>query len=39
MQGTLLNSKSRITEATAKALREVISRGVRVVIATGKVSI
>lgn len=36
MDGTLLNSKSRITEATAKALREVMSRGVRVVIATGK---
>ncbi|WOG84073.1 hypothetical protein DCAR_0103253 [Daucus carota subsp. sativus] len=36
VDGTLLNSKSRITEATAKALREVISRGVRVVIATGK---
>ncbi|KAL8109945.1 endoribonuclease YBEY, chloroplastic isoform X1 [Apium graveolens] len=36
VDGTLLNSKSRISEATAEALREVISRGVRVVIATGK---
>lgn len=37
MQGTLLNSKSQITPTTAKALKEVLSRGVKVVIATGKV--
>ncbi|KAI5669171.1 hypothetical protein M9H77_19024 [Catharanthus roseus] len=36
MDGTLLNSKSRITESTAKALKEAASRGVKVVIATGK---
>ncbi|CAN6721446.1 unnamed protein product [Malus baccata var. baccata] len=34
--GTLLNSKSQISLTTAKALKEVSSRGVRVVIATGK---
>ncbi|KAL6985484.1 hypothetical protein U1Q18_018859 [Sarracenia purpurea var. burkii] len=34
--GTLLNSQSQITSTTAKALREASSRGVRVVIATGK---
>ncbi|KAG9154106.1 hypothetical protein Leryth_000582 [Lithospermum erythrorhizon] len=36
MDGTLLNSKSRISLSTAKALREATSRGVKVVIATGK---
>eukprot|EP00262_Sarcandra_glabra_P013612 TRINITY_DN3818_c0_g2_i1.p1 TRINITY_DN3818_c0_g2~~TRINITY_DN3818_c0_g2_i1.p1 ORF type:complete len:588 (-),score=122.17 TRINITY_DN3818_c0_g2_i1:33-1796(-) len=36
MDGTLLNSKSQITSRTAEALREAISRGVKVVIATGK---
>ncbi|NP_001310488.1 endoribonuclease YbeY-like [Solanum lycopersicum] len=36
MDGTLLNSKSQISSATAEALREATSRGVKVVIATGK---
>ncbi|XP_054798247.1 endoribonuclease YBEY, chloroplastic isoform X2 [Prosopis cineraria] len=36
MDGTLLNSKSQITPTTAKALREALSRGVKIVIATGK---
>jgi Cof subfamily protein (haloacid dehalogenase superfamily) len=36
MDGTLLNSKSQISETTAKALKEAVSRGVKVVIATGK---
>lgn len=36
MDGTLLNSKSRITLRTAEALREAISRGVKIMIATGK---
>ncbi|KAF3788729.1 Endoribonuclease [Nymphaea thermarum] len=36
MDGTLLNSKSQITPRNALALREAISRGVKVVIATGK---
>ncbi|KAI4316079.1 hypothetical protein L6164_024096 [Bauhinia variegata] len=36
MDGTLLNSKSQISPTTAKALREVLSRGVKIVIATGK---
>ncbi|XP_065849126.1 endoribonuclease YBEY, chloroplastic isoform X3 [Euphorbia lathyris] len=36
MDGTLLNSKSHISMATAKALKEALSRGVKVVIATGK---
>ncbi|KAK1265451.1 hypothetical protein QJS04_geneDACA015704 [Acorus gramineus] len=36
MDGTLLNSKSQVTPRTAKALKEAISRGVKVVIATGK---
>lgn len=36
-QGTLLNSKSLISEANANALREASSRGIKVVIATGKV--
>lgn len=35
--GTLLNSKSQISSATAEALKEASSRGVKVVIATGKV--
>jgi hydroxymethylpyrimidine pyrophosphatase-like HAD family hydrolase len=37
MQGTLLNNKSQITSANARALKEAVSRGVKVVIATGKV--
>ncbi|KAL1552386.1 endoribonuclease YBEY, chloroplastic-like [Salvia divinorum] len=36
MDGTLLNSKSQISSSTAKALKEASSRGVKVVIATGK---
>ncbi|PWA97568.1 haloacid dehalogenase-like hydrolase family protein [Artemisia annua] len=36
MDGTLLNTKSQISETNAKALREASSRGVKVVIATGK---
>ncbi|KAM3282070.1 endoribonuclease YBEY, chloroplastic isoform X1 [Capsicum chacoense] len=36
MDGTLLNSKSQISSTTAEALREATSRGVKVVIATGK---
>ncbi|XP_072995436.1 endoribonuclease YBEY, chloroplastic-like isoform X1 [Typha latifolia] len=36
MDGTLLNSKSQVTPATAEALREAISRGVNIVVATGK---
>lgn len=36
MDGTLLNSKSLISEANANALREASSRGIKVVIATGK---
>ncbi|KAE9588943.1 putative sugar-phosphatase [Lupinus albus] len=36
MDGTLLNSKSQISPATANALREATSRGVKIVIATGK---
>lgn len=36
MDGTLLNSKSRITPKTAEALSEAISRGVKIMIATGK---
>lgn len=36
MDGTLLNSKSQITSANARALKEAMSRGVKVVIATGK---
>ncbi|KAL5221613.1 hypothetical protein ABZP36_026326 [Zizania latifolia] len=35
-QGTLLNSKSQITARNAEALREARSRGVNIVIATGK---
>ena len=37
LQGTLLNSKSQITARNAEALREARSRGVNIVIATGKV--
>jgi hydroxymethylpyrimidine pyrophosphatase-like HAD family hydrolase len=33
----LLNSKSQVTERNAEALREAKSRGVNIVIATGKV--
>ncbi|KAG9456489.1 hypothetical protein H6P81_000997 [Aristolochia fimbriata] len=36
MDGTLLNSKSQISRGTAEALREAMSRGVKIVIATGK---
>jgi hypothetical protein len=36
-QGTLLNSKSQVTARNAEALREARSRGVNIVIATGKV--
>ncbi|KAJ6957542.1 endoribonuclease YBEY, chloroplastic isoform X2 [Populus alba] len=36
MDGTLLNSKSQISLTNAKALKEALSRGVKVVIATGK---
>ncbi|KAL2517715.1 haloacid dehalogenase-like hydrolase family protein [Abeliophyllum distichum] len=36
MDGTLLNSKSQISLSTAKALKEATSRGVKVVISTGK---
>ncbi|KAG8077851.1 hypothetical protein GUJ93_ZPchr0007g4653 [Zizania palustris] len=36
MDGTLLNSKSQITTRNAEALREARSRGVNIVIATGK---
>ncbi|KAL6216517.1 hypothetical protein ACLB2K_009740 [Fragaria x ananassa] len=36
MDGTLLNSKTQISSTTAKALKEVSSRGVKIVIATGK---
>lgn len=37
IQGTLLNSKTQISSTTVKALKEVSSRGVKIVIATGKV--
>ncbi|KAM0932560.1 putative sugar-phosphatase [Dioscorea sansibarensis] len=36
MDGTLLNSKSQISINNAEALREAVSRGVNIVIATGK---
>ncbi|CAH8316078.1 unnamed protein product [Eruca vesicaria subsp. sativa] len=36
MDGTLLNSKSQISEANVKALKEATLRGLKVVIATGK---
>ncbi|EHA8590481.1 endoribonuclease YBEY, chloroplastic [Cocos nucifera] len=36
LDGTLLNSRSQITPMTAEAIREAISRGVSIVIATGK---
>ncbi|XP_047341022.1 endoribonuclease YBEY, chloroplastic [Impatiens glandulifera] len=36
MDGTLLNSRSLVSSANAEALREASSRGVKVVIATGK---
>ncbi|KAG2389797.1 Endoribonuclease protein [Vigna angularis] len=36
MDGTLLNSKSQISSTTVNALREASSRGVKIVIATGK---
>ncbi|XP_030530661.1 endoribonuclease YBEY, chloroplastic isoform X2 [Rhodamnia argentea] len=36
MDGTLLNSESRISLTNAKALKEALSRGVKVVIASGK---
>ncbi|KAH9761374.1 Endoribonuclease YBEY [Citrus sinensis] len=34
--GTLLNSQSKISLTTAKALKEALSRGLKVVVATGK---
>lgn len=36
MDGTLLNENSRVTEATADALRAAMAKGVQVIIATGK---
>ncbi|KAJ0030007.1 hypothetical protein Pint_12887 [Pistacia integerrima] len=36
MDGTLLNSKSQISLTNAKALKEALARGLKVVIATGK---
>ncbi|KAL5558625.1 hypothetical protein UlMin_034836 [Ulmus minor] len=36
MDGTLLNSKSQLSSTTAMALKEALSRGVKIVIATGK---
>ncbi|XP_042486696.1 endoribonuclease YBEY, chloroplastic-like isoform X2 [Macadamia integrifolia] len=36
MDGTLLNSSSQVSSTTAKALKEAASRGVKVVISTGK---
>uniref|UniRef100_A0A0D3ETT6 Uncharacterized protein n=1 Tax=Oryza barthii TaxID=65489 RepID=A0A0D3ETT6_9ORYZ len=36
LDGTLLNSKSQVTARNAEALREARSRGVNIVIATGK---
>nr|CAB3478241.1 unnamed protein product [Digitaria exilis] len=36
LDGTLLNSKSQITARNAEALREARSRGVNIIIATGK---
>ncbi|KAH6755113.1 haloacid dehalogenase-like hydrolase family protein [Perilla frutescens var. hirtella] len=36
MDGTLLNSKSQISLPTAEALKEASTRGVKIVIATGK---
>ncbi|KAL9443234.1 hypothetical protein AB3S75_016566 [Citrus x aurantiifolia] len=36
MDGTLLNSESQISLTTAKALKEALSRGLKVVVATGK---
>ncbi|KAJ7520298.1 hypothetical protein O6H91_20G077400 [Diphasiastrum complanatum] len=36
MDGTLLNSSSKVTQRTAKAVRAAIQHGVQVVIATGK---
>ncbi|EOA28591.1 hypothetical protein CARUB_v10024811mg [Capsella rubella] len=36
MDGTLLNSKSQISEANANALKEALRKGLKVVIATGK---
>ncbi|KFK32536.1 hypothetical protein AALP_AA6G255900 [Arabis alpina] len=36
MDGTLLNSNSQVSKANAKALKEAMLRGLKVVIATGK---
>ncbi|OMO66894.1 Cof protein [Corchorus capsularis] len=36
MDGTLLNSKSQVSLANARALKEASSRGLKIVIATGK---
>lgn len=37
IQGTLLDSKSLMSSTTARALKEASSRGVKIIIATGKV--
>lgn len=37
MIGTLLNSRSQVSLTNARALKEASSRGVKIVIATGKV--
>lgn len=37
MLGTLLNRKSQVSLTNARALKEASSRGVKIVIATGKV--
>lgn len=36
MDGTLLDSRSRVRPSSARALREVLERGVQVCLATGK---
>ncbi|KAL2641506.1 hypothetical protein R1flu_009093 [Riccia fluitans] len=36
MDGTLLNSKSRVSDVTRDAIRAVLAKGVQVIIATGK---
>lgn len=37
MLGTLLNSKSQVSLTNARALKEASSRGLKILIATGKV--
>ncbi|KAG4188256.1 hypothetical protein ERO13_A08G152250v2 [Gossypium hirsutum] len=37
MDGTLLNSKNQVSLTNARALKEASSRGLKIVIATGKV--